>query len=478
MWKLGSAIMALVLSLSVAATELVIETWRVDDAALWKEQILPRFQAKYPDITVRLDPVASATYSQTLLTRLQEGKAGDLITCLPYDESLTLFQKGHLLELTELPGMANFPRFAKAAWQTDTGAQVFCLPIASVIQGFYFNEDIFKELGLTPPKTRDEFFAVLEKVKADGRYLPLALAAHDNWVVSELGFQNIGPSYWHGEDGRMALVEGKARFTDPQYVAVFDELARWQPYIGPAPAEATEAQVVEAFASGKAAMIVAGSWAITQFDGKVKFGAFAPPVAKEGDPCYFTDHTDMGIAINAASKNKEAAQKLVEWMASAEFAELFSNAVPGFFSLSNHFFELKNPVASTMMGWRDTCDSTIRVAAQFLSRGQPSLTEELSEVSQAVVLGQMTPLAAAERLQQGLQAWYPPQQQGVATAPVACVSAAAPLLPAVTSAASATTSGAAATTPAASLTAPSSAALQAAEAAILQEATSGAPAAP
>ena len=52
MWKLGSAILALGLSLSVAATELVIETWRVDDAALWKEQILPRFQAKYPDITL------------------------------------------------------------------------------------------------------------------------------------------------------------------------------------------------------------------------------------------------------------------------------------------------------------------------------------------------------------------------------------------------------------------------------------------
>lgn len=40
----------------------------------------------------------------------------------------------------------------------------------------------------------------------------------------------------------------------------------------------------------------------------------------------------MGIAINAKSKNKEAAKKLLEWMASAEFAELFSNAVPGFFS--------------------------------------------------------------------------------------------------------------------------------------------------
>ncbi len=472
MWKLVSAVIPLVLSISAAATELVIETWRVDDAALWKDKILPKFQAKYPDITVRLDPVASATYSQTLLTRLQQGKGGDLITCLPYEQSLTLFQKGYLLDLTEFPGMENFPSFAKAAWQTDTGAQVFCLPIASVIQGFYFNVDIFKELGLTAPKTRDEFFAVLEKVKADGRYLPLALAAHDNWVVSELGFQNIGPNYWRGEDGRMALVEGKARFTDPQYVAVFDELARWQPYLGSSPAEMTEAQAVEAFAGGKAAMIVAGSWTITQFTGKVNFGVFPPPVATSGDPCYFTDHTDIGIGINAASKNKVAAQKLVEWMASAEFAELFSNAVPGFFSLSNHFFELKDPVASAMMGWRDSCDSTIRVAAQFLSRGEPSLTTELSEVSQAVVFGQMTPLAAAERLQQGLLAWYKPQQQAIAATPAACVSAAESLLPAASSGVAATASSGVAIEPAALLSTPTSAALKAAEEAVLQDAPS------
>jgi raffinose/stachyose/melibiose transport system substrate-binding protein len=229
-------------------------------------------------------------------------------------------------------------------------------------------------------------------------------------VVSELGYQNIGPNYWHGEDGRLALINGQARVTDASYVAAFRELASWRPYIGDHPADATEAQAVDAFAAGKAAMIVAGSWSLAQFTGKVNFGAFPPPVAREGDTCYFTDHTDMGIGINAASPNKEAALKLVEWMANADFAERFSNSVPGFFSLSNHFFELKDPVASTMMGWRDTCDSTLRLGAQFLTRGEPSLTTELAEVSQSVVLGTMTPEAAAARIQQGLASWYPPQK--------------------------------------------------------------------
>ncbi|WP_279474514.1 ABC transporter substrate-binding protein [Aeromonas caviae] len=322
MWKSVSALLVWGLSTAAVSQELVLETWRVDDEALWKEQFLPRFQAIHPEITLKLHSQRSADYDRELAERLAAGKAGDLITCRPYDQSLRLFQQEHLLDLTDLPGMENFPSFAKAAWQTDSGAQTFCLPIASVIQGFYFNVDIFNALGLTPPRTRADFFAVLEKVKQDGRYLPLALAAHDSWVVSELGYQNIGPNYWHGEDGRLALINGQARVTDAPYVAAFRELASWRPYIGDHPADATEAQAVDAFAAGKAAMIVAGSWSLAQFTGKVNFGAFPPPVAREGDTCYFTDHTDMGIGINAASPNKEAALKLVEWMASADFAAM------------------------------------------------------------------------------------------------------------------------------------------------------------
>ena len=109
MLKLCSAIMALGLSLSVSATELVIETWRVEDAKLWQEQILPSFHARYPDITVKLTPVPSSEYQTTVTQRLAEDKAGDLITCRPYDESLQLFQKGYLEDLTDLEGMDNFP---------------------------------------------------------------------------------------------------------------------------------------------------------------------------------------------------------------------------------------------------------------------------------------------------------------------------------------------------------------------------------
>lgn len=83
---------------------------------------------------------------------------------------------------------------------------------------------------------------------------------------------------------------------------------------------------------------------------------------------------------------------------------MYTNSLPGFFSLSNHFFDVTNLAAREMIEWRDQCDSTIRVATQILSRGQPKLGDELAEVSQAVLVGKMTPTAAAERLEQGLNA--------------------------------------------------------------------------
>ncbi len=43
---------------------------------------------------------------------------------------------------------------------------------------------------------------MLEKIKADGTYVPLAMGTHDQWEAATMGYQNIGPNYWKGEEGR------------------------------------------------------------------------------------------------------------------------------------------------------------------------------------------------------------------------------------------------------------------------------------
>ncbi len=405
------AALAAMSGIAVAQTTLTIESWRNDDANIWNDKIIPAFEKAHPDIHVVFNPTAPTEYNAALNSRLEGGSAGDLITCRPFDASLDLFNKGYLEGVNDLVG--DFSDVAKSAWTTDDGSTTFCVPMASVIHGFIYNKDIFDELGLQVPKTMDEFWAVLDKIKQDGNYVPLDIGTADQWESATMGFQNVGPKYWKGEDGRKALIAGKAKFTDQPYVDTWAELAKWIPYLGDGYQAQKYPDSQNLFTLGRAAIYPAGSWDITTFEtqGNVKFDAFPPPVVNAGDTCYISDHTDIGIGLNAASKNKDAGKTFLAWVASPEFAGLYANALPGFFPLSSAPVKIEDPVAQQFVSWRGDCQSTIRNSYQILSRGTPNLENELWNVTAQVMNGTMKPEDAAKQVQDGLDSWYKPMAQ-------------------------------------------------------------------
>ena len=236
-----------------------------------------------PNIKVQFKADPPTEYNAALNARLAGGTAGDLITCRPFDASLDLFKKGNLTSVNDVKGIENFSDVAKSAWSTDDGKTTFCMPMASVIHGFVYNKEIFDELKLTPPKTVAEFHAVLDKIKADGKYTPLAMGTADQWEAATMGFQNIGVNYWKGEEGRKALIDGKQKFTDPAYVDVFKELASWAPYMGDGYKAQKYPDTQNLFTLGRAAIYPAGSWDVPIFrkQADFEFDAFAPPV-REG----------------------------------------------------------------------------------------------------------------------------------------------------------------------------------------------------
>ena len=389
---------------------LTIESWRNDDLSIWQEKLIPAFEAKNPGIKVVFSPSAPTEYNAALNAKLDAGSAGDLITCRPFDASLDLYTKGHLADLTSLPGMEGFSDVAKSAWQMDDGSATFCVPMASVIHGFIYNADAFEQLGITPPATEAEFFAALDKIKADGNYIPMAMGTKDLWEAATMGYQNIGPNYWKGEEGRLALIKGEQKLTDPQWVEPFAALAKWKDYLGDGFEAQTYPDSQNLFTLGRAAIYPAGSWEISGFNTQAQFkmGAFPPPVKNAGDTCYISDHTDIAIGLNAKSPNQEAAKTFLSWVASPEFASIYANALPGFFSLSSTPVEMEDPLAKEFVSWREKCQPTIRSTYQILSRGTPNLENETWVKSANVINGTETPEAAAAELQKGLDAWYKP----------------------------------------------------------------------
>ena len=388
---------------------LTIESWRNDDLSIWSDKIIPAFEAKYPNIHVVFAPTAPAEYNGVLDTKLQGGTAGDLITCRPFDASLKLFQEGYLASLSDLSGMENFGSVAKSAWITDDGKDVFCVPMASVIHGFFYNKDVFDKYGIQPPTTRDEFFTVLQTLKDKGE-TPLVMGTADQWEAATMGFQNIGPNYWKGEDGRLALIAGTGKFTDEAYIKTWEDLAAWQPFL-PQGFEAEkypDSQTL--FTLGKGVIYPTGSWEISQFekDASFKLGIFKPYVANAGDECFISDHTDIAMGMNAKSAHAAEAKTFLSWVASEDFAKLYANSLPGFFPLSNAKVTLDDPLANEFLSWRQDCKSTIRDSYQILSRGEPNLENELWRVSAGVINGSITPDQAGKEIQDGLDKWYKP----------------------------------------------------------------------
>jgi len=392
---------------------LTIESWRNDDLPIWQEKLIPAFEAKHPGIKLNFAPSAPTEYDAALGAKLDAGSAGDIITCRPFDKSLALFQKGQLASLNDLPGIEGFSPVAKSAWITDDGKDTFCVPVAAVIHGFIYNKDAFDALGIAVPQTEEEFFAALEKIKADGTYIPLAMGTKDLWEAATMGYQNIGPTYWKGEEGRLALINGKQKLTDPQWVEPFETLAKWAPYMGDGFEAQTYPDSQNLFTLGRAAIYPAGSWEISGFNQQAQFkmGAFPPPVRKAGDECFISDHTDLAIGLNAKSAHPEEAKKFLTWVASPEFADIYANALPGFFSLSSTPVKMQDPLAEEFVSWREKCKPTIRSTYQILSRGTPNLENETWTESANVINGTDTPQVAAEKLQKGLDAWFKPVAQ-------------------------------------------------------------------
>lgn len=359
---------------------------------------------------MQFQPTEAADYDSQLKARLASGTAGDIITCRPFDRSLDLYKNGYLLDLTKLVPN-NFDDRVWEAWSTDDGAARFCVPVSSVMHGFYYNVDIFNQLGLKPPDTVDEFNAVLQAVADDGRYVPLALGSKDVWRPGEAGFTNIGPTYWGGDAGRRDLISGKSTFLDQRYVDLFTEMASWRPYLPAASEFVNSDDAMAMFKRGEAAIYPGGSWEMSALDSidTFKLGVFKPPRRNAGETCSVIDHTDLGIGVNAASPNRAAALKFVKWVATPQFGNIYASALPGNFPLAKNSKRQATGLAAEFDKWRDECDRTIRLTARFLERGPGDPTEHtIWAASTGVLQGTMTPKAAAELLNSALTSWYVP----------------------------------------------------------------------
>lgn len=389
-------------------TKIVLGTWRTEDAAMWENDIIPAFEQSHPGITVEYAPVDTNDYNAAIQSQIEGGTGPDVIMCRPFDVNRSWIEQGYFDSLAELDAISTFPETALAAWEGDDGTP-YCVPVASVLAGFYYNTAIFDELGLEVPTTQAEFLDVLDAIKADGTYTPLALGSADGWQLAYNMLYQVGPNAWHGEDGRLGLIDGTKKLTDPDFVEGFRVFDSFTDYLPKGYESISYEDMTQLFTLGQAAILPDGSWQISQVTSTgLDVGVFGAPPAAAGEQRYQQEMADMAFGLNAAGKQKEAATEFLEWLGTPEFQQLYVNKLPGFFSMGSEPVSYDNPLAQEFADLKEGAELTSRLALDRLSAGQPPLDDEIWRVAQLMYNSGLSPEEATAELQKGLDSWYTP----------------------------------------------------------------------
>lgn len=341
-WLAMLLVAALMLSSFAFAEELIMGSWRNDDAEI-VQAMLDKY-AEQSGVRVRFSPTQSTQYNPQLRLNLDNGTGPDLFYARSYATGRELHNAGFMVDVTNFPGVQeNFEAAALGGWLGDDGKQ-FAVPVAAVSHVVYYNTALFAQHKLEVPQTFEEFLELCEKIKGLG-IAPLANGIKDEWDILECVYLGMLPNYVGGIENRRKYESGEMKMNDEAFVKSLEDFAKLVKYLPEGFEAIGNSDGPALLVNGTAAMFIDGSWSSSSYERQYEFkdvGAFAIPAPKGMTPGMCM-HTDYGIAGNAASKNPEEVKKFLEWVASVEGAQFIAKYTPaGFFPLVKAQVELEN----------------------------------------------------------------------------------------------------------------------------------------
>ena len=129
-------------------------TWGIDQTQILTSLVRDSFEAENPDVHVNIQIVGA-----TLIQAILSGSGPDILLGQPRTEPVNYGMRGALYDLKQFPDYEEvITRFQDGALIPYTlGDKVYGLPDTQTFNIMYYRTDIFEQMGLTVPKTWDEF---------------------------------------------------------------------------------------------------------------------------------------------------------------------------------------------------------------------------------------------------------------------------------------------------------------------------------
>lgn len=294
-----------------------------------------------PDVEVEFQFIDNSNYDTIVDTQLSAEEGPDII-CESPGSALKHARLGYLEPLEELGG--KYSDAGTSVYSYD--GKVYALPGISWFEGIYFNKALFEDNNIDLPKTFDEYIEVCKKFQDLG-ITPLAagLKSWEPMLKNSMAF--VAAEYLSTDAGKQFgsdYRDGKVTLdgTWNTYLEKWSEMITEGIYTTDMTGIDHD-QALEQFATGGAAMFCSGPWDLEAIqaknpDLKIDMMPFYGTTASAG---WLIGGPGCGFAVNAGSKNKEAAIKILEAISTVEGqASLWENNQGGSSYLEGASFEL------------------------------------------------------------------------------------------------------------------------------------------
>jgi raffinose/stachyose/melibiose transport system substrate-binding protein len=222
---------------------------------------------------------------------------------------------------------------------------LYVLPLDLVETGIYYNKRIFREVGVKPPKTWDEFMKMQAKIKRAG-YVPFAFDVGrwpmrmswayaviqdmvlDSKVDAIRGEPGTGEGYGNAVTEKQlvrAIKRGVYSARDPQFQEVWRIIKDWSQYFHRSFLGGGD--VYRMFVTEKAAMLWDGSWQLKPLRmdplREFEFGVFYVPRITKATTRYATGAPARGVGgasaaaqycIPATTRDRGKLEAAVDWL--------------------------------------------------------------------------------------------------------------------------------------------------------------------
>lgn len=317
--------------------DLAFFTGKVETVDLLDE-IIADFNAQSGGITVEQEYQNDA--SNIIKIKFASGEAPDVMTT--YEQEYV--DQGKYLDLSDMDEIWSrlIPSMKESCTDINSGKQ-YRICTNMTMAGFFYNKEIFEELGIEPATTWEGFVANLEKIKTEMPDVdPWFIFGSEAWHLGHL-IEFIPHGYikakYGATEAKVAMLnndKSKLAFGDPSgamatFAAGMLELQE-KGLINADVLTATGDNCVDAFVSGKTAMFSNGMWALSSvlakdpaMADKIGFAPY-PAMMEDGTPVVLVAE-DSGYSISADTEYVEEAKAFLAYLFSAENQKKYAESL-------------------------------------------------------------------------------------------------------------------------------------------------------